>query len=202
MKLLILSLLAGGCLLGRDFSPEFAKGRQLYYQGADGNDNAYEQAEKIFAHLTEKPDADPLARAFYGSLKLWEASHTWAIWKKNSLSKEGIALLDGAVAAAPADLEVRFVRAVTTYRLPSFFHRKEQARSDFDLLASKVLKKQSGNLEPRLAAASLYYHAEFLKEDSQLADARALWRQAVRLAPGTRAAREAQAELDNQSSGG
>lgn len=177
-------------------SDEFHQARTLYYQGADGDSDAYAKSERMFARLNDQPNPDPLARAYFGSLKLWEASHTWALWRKYSLSKDGIELLDRAVSDAPNNLEVRFVRAVTTYRLPSLFHKREQSESDFALLASRVESPGGcSQLEPRLAAASLYYHAEFLKDASQTSRAIQLWNQAIALAPASRAAGEARQEL-------
>jgi tetratricopeptide (TPR) repeat protein len=201
MKAFFVALLSLGlALTARDLPPKYAEARSLYYRGADGDTASYETAEQLFHDLASTENPSPLILSYYGSLQLWEASHTWAVWKKNSLSKEGIQKLDRAVNAAPDDLEVRFVRAVTTYRLPSFFHRREQCASDFDLLSKQAPQAaKDGRLEARLAAASLYYHAEFLSEASKDKDAIALWRQAVQLAPDSRAARESEAELSKRS---
>ena len=145
----------------------------------------------------------PQIEVYYGSLRLLEAQHTWAVWKKYSLSKEGIQLMDAAVGAAPGDLEVRFVRAVTTYRLPSFFHRKEQSQEDFDKLAKQAAESaKSGSLDPRLAAASLYYHGNFLNESGQTTAAIAAWKKAIALSPDSRAARESRDALDKSAGNG
>ncbi len=172
--------------------PQFKQGRTLYYQGADGNNDAYASADKIFVNLYRDDPKDPRIEVYYGSLRLLEASHTWALWKKNSLSKEGILLMDDAVRNAPSDLEVRFVRAATTYDLPGFFHRKQQSEQDFAYLADHVT---DGSLEPRLAAASLYYHAEFLRQAGKKSAAVDFWNRAIKLAPDSRAARDSRDEL-------
>ncbi|MDQ2711192.1 MAG: hypothetical protein M3Y24_02970 [Acidobacteriota bacterium] len=177
-------------------NPQFEQARTLYYQGADGNNAAYASADKLFSSLYGEHSDEPRIEVYYGSLRLLEASHTWALWKKNSLSKQGIQLMDAAVQGAPSDLEVRFVRAATTYDLPGFFHRKQQSEQDFAYLAERAAEaSKTGALEPRLAAASLYYHAEFLREAGKNVDARQFWTQAINLAPKSRAARDSREEL-------
>ena len=39
--------------------------------------------------------------------------------------------MDRAVDRAPGDLEARFIRAASTWHLPFFYKRREQAASDF-----------------------------------------------------------------------
>ncbi len=177
-------------------SYEYSKARALYYQGSDGDRDAYEQAAKLFDTLHEQNPNDRRIEAYAGSLRLWQASHTWAVWKKNSLSKEGIGMMDTAVQADPQNLEIRFVRAVTDYSLPSFFHRRDQAAEEFSLLAQKApVAIASGKLEPRLAAASLYFHGMFLHDSSNNKAAEDAWKQAIAIAPESRAARESAEEL-------
>ncbi len=183
-------------------SPEFQQARELYYQGAGGDKQAYEHADKLFTELYRQRGNDARVKAYYGSLRLLEASHTWALWKKNGLSKEGIQLMDSAVSEAPDDLEVRFVRAATTYDLPGFFHRKEQSERDFDVLAERAeIAAREGSLEPRLAAASLYYHGEFLRDAGKKQAAMASWKQAIVIAPESRAAGQSRDALSKAAAG-
>lgn len=170
---------------------DYRQARALYYHGSDGDKDAYEQSAKLFDTLQQQQPGNPLIEVYTGSIRLWQASHTWALWKKNSLSKEGIEMMDRAVSADPKNLEIRFVRAVTDYNLPSFFHRRDQAAQEFQLLA----KQAPGKLEPRLAAASLYFHAMFLQEASDTKAAEAAFKQAIALAPQSRAARDSADEL-------
>lgn len=194
MNWLVPLLLAG--LAVSSNRDEFSRARALYYKGSDGDNQAYESAAKLFDTLDAQAPNDPRIEVYTGSLRLWQASHTWAIWKKNSLSKEGIQMMDAAVQADPNNLEIRFVRAVTDYSLPSFFHRHEQSNEDFALLASQAsVAAAEGKLEPRLAAASLYFHGLFLHEGSKASAAEKAWRQAIELAPESRAARDSAEQL-------
>lgn len=105
-------------------------------------------------------------------------------------------MIDSAVEADPQSLEVRFVRAVTDYSLPSFFHRRKQSDQDFTRLAAHApIAASDGKLEPRLAAASLYFHGLFLRESSQDEAAKDAWREAISVAPDSRAARDSAEEL-------
>lgn len=194
MKVVISFLLA--MLLMASSTDEFLRARSLYYKGSDGDKDAYEQAAKLFENLHSQNPNDPRITVYTGSLCLWEASHTWALWKKNGLSKEGIELMDSAVQSNPDDLEIRFVRAVTDYSLPSFFHRREQAQQDFALLAPQAsAAATAGKLEPRLAAASLYFQGMFLHDSGKDKAAEDAWKQAISISPESRAARDSAEEL-------
>ena len=175
---------------------QYGQARAAYYEGADGSTEASARADKMFADLYNQHPEDSRIKAYYGSLRLLEASRTWALWKKYSLSKEGIQLMDSAVRADSSDLDVRFVRAVTEYSLPPFFHRRDQSRQEFEFLAAHAAEAAStGKLEPRLAAASAYYHGEFLRESSDSKQAKEAWKEAIAIAPQSRAARDSANEL-------
>lgn len=198
MKAGIFFLLAG--LMTASSANEFLHARALYYKGSDGDNDAYEQALKLFDNLRAENPSDPRIEVYAGSLTLWEASRTWALWKKNSLSKKGIELMDSAVEADPGNLEIRFVRAVTDYSLPSFFHRRDQAQHDFTSLAAQASTAVSaGKLQPRLAAASLYFHGMFLHDAGDDRSAEEAWKLAIALAPQSRAARDSAEELRKTS---
>ena len=175
---------------------QLRQARNLYYQGIYGDKTAGEKSDKIFTALHSRFPNDPLITVYYGSLRLLEAQHTWALWKKNALSKEGVRLIDSAVSAAPNDLEVRFVRAATDRSLPSFFGRKQQVQSDLDLIVSHAEEAvRQGAFEPRLAAASFYYYGELCQQQSRLREATDAWKAAVRTAPDSPAGRKAANKL-------
>lgn len=177
--------------------------RDLYYQGIYGDKIASERAGQLFTKLHEQSPDDPLINVYYGSERLLEAQHTWALWKKNSLSKEGILLMDDAVKKQPDDLEIRFVRAATERNLPGFFGRKEQAAADFAFITGRASNAvRSGAFEPRLAAASFFYYGEWCREQSRLKDAEHAWKTAVNIAPDSNGGRKSSAELSKIEHGG
>lgn len=95
-------------------------------------------------------------------------------------------MMDRAVELAPSDLEVRFVRAATTSKLPGFFKRSQQAEQDFAWLAAKAPDAaKSGKLERRLAAASLYFHGAYREKKGDRVGAVEAWTAAVKAGPDT-----------------
>lgn len=200
MLLVFAQLCPAACQLD---SSQFAKARAAYFEGVSGNQKQVDEAAKLFDSLHAECLKEPAVLAYWGSLKLLQASRTWAIWRKNSLSREGLTAVDEAVQHAPGNLEIRFVRAATTYDLPGLFHREEQCRSDFAYLASRVEQAaRDGRLDPKLAAAALYYEGEFQHRDSRNQDAMRDWKVAIRIAPESRAARQSTEALQMLQRGG
>jgi len=73
--------------------------------------------------------------AYQGALVTLRAKH--AAWPPAKLRymREGLGLLDGAVAASPDAAEARYLRLMSCYYLPSFFGRRGSVREDFAALA-------------------------------------------------------------------
>ena len=137
----------------------YAKARAFYYEAVDGRKEAVQEARVLFTKLRETDGDNAKVLAYAGSIELMEASRAVAPWKKGRLSKEGLQLLDKAVSRAPEDLEVRFVRAASTFRLPGMFGRSAQSEEDFAWLAPRVsAAAASGAIDARLAAAVLRHH--------------------------------------------
>lgn len=190
-------------LVGASTPVAMKAARESYYQAVNGDKEAASKANELFAELYRESPEDPMITVYVGSLRLLEAQHTWALWKKNSLSKQGIQLMDEAVEKDPANLEVRFVRAATERSLPSFFGRKEQAASDLQFIVQRAATaSRKGEFEPRLAAASFFYYGQLCREQSRLQDAKNAWEMAMRIAPESHGARESSTELQKLEKGG
>jgi len=161
---------------------ELAAARAPYYAGVDGNRDAINEARQRFDALAQQHPHNTTLEAYQGSLELLEASHTWALGRKHALSVEGIERMDSAVNADPNNLEARFVRALTTWHLPYFFHRKEIAEGDLLFLGPRSEQAaQTGELPPNLAAAALDYWGQVLAERDQPDAARKAYASAVRV---------------------
>ncbi len=161
---------------------ELAAARVPYYAGVDGDKDAIADAKQRFAVLAQQHPHDTTLEAYEGSLELLEASHTWALNRKHALSVEGIGRMDSAVNTDPNNLEARFVRALTTWHLPFFFHRKEIAEDDLLFLGPRSEQAaQTGALPPNLAAAALDYWGQILAEHDQPDAARQAYTAAVRV---------------------
>lgn len=198
-KLAVVLLLHGSGLAGElppAYRDKFRTAKDFYYRGIYGEKASLEEADKQFRNLHRECPQAPVIAVYFGSLRLLEASHTWALWKKNSLSREGIRLMDSAVDSAPDDLEVRFVRAATERNLPTFFGRKEQSEADFTRIVEHARQAaKQGTFDKRLAAASFFYYGQICKSRSQTRQALDAWNTAKGVDPQSHAAREADGEI-------
>ncbi len=175
---------------------QLAAARSSYYADLSGDHAADSEARQRFAALVHDHPHDPTLEAYEGSLRLLEAGRTWALWRKHTLSMDGLAEMDSAVNADPNNLEARFVRALTTWHLPFFFHRKDQAEADLLFLGPRSEQAaQTGALPPQLAAAALDYWGQVLEERNQAAAARKAYTAAVRVDRGSPGGQDAQKRL-------
>jgi hypothetical protein len=174
----------------------FAEAKDLYFRGVDGDRSASRDSTKILEKLAAEKPGDAVVLVYLASNKLLESGRTFALWNKNRLAKEGITGLDRAVEMAPDNLEIRFIRAVSTFDLPGFFKRQQQSEADFEWLAPRVTAEaKKGTLEKRFAAASLYYFGLVLERRGDKAGALKLWRSAAEMAPDSKAGTAAAAKL-------
>ena len=185
-----------GSLPSTAYAQRLASARSAYFRDIEGEHDADALARQQFDALHRDHPADPVVTAYSGSLELLEAARTWAVWKKHTLSQEGLAQMDAAVAAAPDNLEARFVRALTTWHLPFFFHRKEQAESDLAAIAPRAEEaSHSGKLPPQLAAAALDYYGQVLTGRDDKPGAKRAFEAALRVDPQSPGGKDAQKRL-------
>jgi hypothetical protein len=178
------------------FASDLQNAKSRYFAAVDGDEKALSEARQIFEQLRSTHPKDAVILAYAGSVQLLQASHTLAPWRKGKLAKEGLGQLDEAVRAAPDNLEVRFVRAASTYHLPGFFKREKQSEDDFAWLSSRVAAAvASRSLDARIGAAALYHHGLFKEKAGDQAAARSAWQEAVRTGPETRAGGDARKRL-------
>ena len=78
---------------------------------------------------------DPVFRAYDGALLTLRAKHDPWPHRKLRFVREGLGVLDAQVQAAPRDPEIRYLRLMSCYYLPSFFGRSGSVDADFDALA-------------------------------------------------------------------
>lgn len=78
----------------------------------------------------------PLLLAYQGALEMLRAKHGSWPPSRWSAARRGLRQLDAAVAAAPADPEVRYLRLISCYYLPGIFGRGDSVREDFRALAA------------------------------------------------------------------
>jgi hypothetical protein len=184
---------------GADFNQRLAEARRLYFANLQGNRAAGDKARTSFAAMAHDYPDQPVVQAYSGSLELLEAASTWAIWDKRRLANEGLQKMDQAVNRAPGDLEARFIRAASNWHLPFFYKRKEQAASDFTMIAPQAeAAAAKGTLPPELAAAALDYYGQVLIDRSDSHGAKQAFEAAVRVDSSSPAGRDAQKRLRSE----
>lgn len=171
--------------------------RTAYFQVlTTGSRDADHAAHQALSDLEHAFPGDPTAEAYHGSLELLDAAHDWQIWNLHRQATDGLRRLDHAVAAAPDDAEVRFMRAATSWHLPAFYHRSLQCESDFAWLSGRaVASARQGTLPPELAAASMNYWGRILVRHGQSDRARTAFQQAIQIAPQSPGAQDAARRL-------
>ncbi|WP_263356337.1 hypothetical protein [Acidicapsa ligni] len=169
----------------QQYSERLGVARDAYFKVITNNDrDADRRAHAALAEFEREYPGDPIGKAYHGSLQLLDAAHDWAIWNLHKEAAEGLSRLDEAVTQAPDEPEVRFIRAATSWHLPSFYHRKAQYESDFALLAPHAEEDaRDGRIPPALAAAALNYWGQILVGRKDNASARAAFATAIRIAP-------------------
>jgi hypothetical protein len=181
------------------FEQRLAQARMQYFADLQGNRAAAEKAHASFAALSRDFPANPVVDAYSGSLELLDAARTWAIWDKRRLANEGLAKMDEAVSRAPGDLEARFIRAASTWHLPFFYKRREQAAADFTLIAPRAESAvANGTLPPELAAAALDYYGQVLIDRSDNHGAKQAFEAAVRIDGSSPGGRDAMKRLGTE----
>ena len=166
--------------------------KDLFYRSVAGDRAVLPRAQQILKELGGGQARDPKIVAYAGAAELLQASRCQNFFEKAHLGQEGIALEDRAVAAAPNDLEVRFLRGVTFYQLPPFLGRREAGVKDLTYVAQVAeMAARDGRLDPRAASADLVYYGKTREESYDEAGALAAWRAALRIDPNSQAGRDA-----------
>jgi hypothetical protein len=171
---------------------KLTEAKDLFYRSVGGDRPALPQAAQLFAELGGGDSSDPQIVAYTGAAKLLQAARSANFFEKSALGRQGMDLEDKAVAAAPNDLEVRFLQGVTFYQLPPFLGRKQTAIADLAYVAGVAESAaNSGRLDPRAAAADLVYYGKTREESFDGPGALAAWRAALRIDPDSQAGRDA-----------
>ena len=109
--------------------------QELYRRALLGDKDAVEQCiTALEAALKDQPQ-NQLARVYLGSAYTLRSRDMGFGPKKLKVLKQGVAVMDEAVAAAPANPKVRLARALTTSALPGILGYADEARADFSQLA-------------------------------------------------------------------
>lgn len=175
-----------------------AEGRALFYRAVGGEAQLVRACQEHWTRLRDADPANPLAAAYLGATITFSASLERWPPRKGELAKRGLLLLEDAVAGAPDDVEVRFLRGMASRNVPAFFGRRAVAREDLTYAARAApAAVAAGRLDRSVAAASLYHYGLLREADRDASAARDAWRAAVDLGPDTPPGRKAREKLND-----
>jgi hypothetical protein len=166
----------------------------LYRKGLMGDKEAVEQCiAKLEEGLRSQPKNE-LGRVYLGSAYTLRSRDLGFGPKKLQVLRQGLRVMDEAVANAPNDPKVRLGRALTTSALPGIFGRSTESRNDFlqlaDLAGTAPEKFTSSDLQITFYNAGLA-----AKANGNHARATDLWREGLRHGSDAALKQKIEAEL-------
>lgn len=94
-----------------------------------------------------------LLEGYTGALRVVSGKHAFWPHQKLSRVKEGLELLDDCIAEEPHDVELRYLRLVSTFYLPFFFKRGDSAAADLKAVVSLLQKPDEAQPDDVLVPA-------------------------------------------------
>jgi hypothetical protein len=132
----------------RAASDESQQVAALYARALQGDKTAVVDCIATLERILQAEPQNELARVYLGSSYTLRSRDLGIGPEKLRVLNKGIALMDAAVRAAPDNVHVRLVRALTDEALPFFTGRGKKARAEFLALAGLV-ERNPGQLEAR-----------------------------------------------------
>lgn len=176
---LVLVAVVGGAIIAHATSSTESEVRDLYRRGLQGDKAAVEQCITKLEQTLKTEPQNQLARVYLGSAYTLRSRDLGFGPKKLQVLRQGVAVMDEAVAAVPSDAKVRLARALTTSALPAILGYRAASRKDFELLAAAAEHNPASFEESDLQI--VFYNAGLAaKENGNRARAVALWQQGLR----------------------
>lgn len=158
--------------------PEQTEITALYRRALAGDKAAVELCIAKLEAVVQSQPANQLARVYLGSAYTLRSRDMGFGPAKLKTLRQGVAVMNEAVAAAPADPKVRLSRALTTSALPGILGYKADARKHFEDLVA-MAQRAPGAFEPA-DLQIIYYNAGLAEnERGHRERAAALWKEAL-----------------------
>ncbi len=180
------------------FFGEIRAAREMHDRGVQGEKEAVLEAVRMLEDMLAEEPGNELVRVYLGSALTLLARDLPPGPEKLAKLIEGGRLMDEAVAAAPEDLRVRFVRAVNHYHLPALFGKKRLARSEL-LVVNDGINTGAEKLEPVEEQSMRYFAGRAMADLGRKKEAVHLLRVALALAPDSALAGEISEHLERLS---
>lgn len=192
-----LALLLGALDVNAATAADEKQINELYRRGLNGDKAAVAECIARLEAVLTADRGNQMARVYLGSAYTLRSRDMGFGPKKLQVLKQGVALMDEAVAAAPADPKIRLARALTTSALPGILGYGAGARRDFDELAG--LAKRAPEKFERGDLQIIFYNAALsAKKTGDRDRATALLRDAQLYSADPTLAQKVDAELVRQ----
>lgn len=190
----VVALCVAGFITTAAVTPVEKEIAELYRKALSGDKAAVEQCIAKLDDALKSEPANQLARVYLGSAYTLRSRDLGFGPKKLQVLKQGVAVMNDAVAAAPNEPKVRLARALTTSALPGILGYKAETRKDFEELTAMAQrtpeKFEEGDLQ------IVFYNAGLAARENRQRDrAIELWKEAQRHRADEALAKKIEAEL-------
>jgi hypothetical protein len=146
---------------------------------------------------TQQQPTNYLLLAYLGSAYTLSSRDAWPGPGKLTYLRKGGQCLEAAVAGAPDNPAVRFVRAINYFELPALFGKHRAANDDFQFLVKQLdgLLPMPVSLNAETKQAIYYYAGLSDASFWMRPQAKDAWQRGVQLAPASKLGVKMQAEL-------
>ncbi len=131
--LLLMVQFFNSSLITHTFSEELQTARTYYQQGKDNN-----TAAENLKTFTETKLDKPIFKAYNGVSYAMMAKHHWNPYKKLEFVNKGLELLNQAITANAADVEMRFLRFSVEENLPSVVSFTSHIQADKTYILANI----------------------------------------------------------------
>ncbi len=164
-----------GSVPALSFDDRLAAAVRQHNEGVAGNKEAVRRAQAQLKLLHAQYPGSAVVKAYYGSTLALSARDSSRPSERLHLAKQGLALLDEAVAAEPQERSHRLLRGKIAYRLPEpFFHRTGTAIEDYAMLIDHELTNP-GTLDRKAYAQLVYELGEAYYRIERPKEAKLCW---------------------------
>ena len=157
----------------------FRVGRAYYRKGAEGDKTAVEPARKKLEKALELDAKHALARVVLGSVYTLKARDAFLPNGKMKWARRGVETMDDAVASDPDSREVRWIRALNNFHMPSFMKREELVLKDLEWLWSHR-RELDEKICPQQVAS---FYGRALAKEGHVREAREVWEEGLSFDP-------------------
>ena len=153
---------------------------EMHSLAESGNEDATRRLVAWLEELTAEQPENGILLVYLGSAYTLASRDAFIGPGKLRYLMSGRDCMDRAVALRPEDPNVRFIRGINNYHLPTIFNRRSIARDDFRKLVDQ-LSQNPKCLDPLTSQAIYYYAGLCFAQLEEEQNARSSWQKGLDL---------------------